>query len=105
MTTAVTDVKASPGRPMLLEAASPNPFSAATSIGYSLPEAGRSRLAVYDVLGRQVALLHDGAPGAGRHEVRWGGRDHDGRALPAGTYFIRLEFNGRSEARKVVLAR
>jgi len=104
-TTAVADVKSSTARPMLLEAASPNPFSSATNIGYSLPNAGRSRIAVYDVLGRQVALLHDGAPGAGRHEVRWEGRDHNGRALPAGTYFIRLEFNGQSEARKVVLAR
>ena len=89
----------------LLEAASPNPFSAATNFAYNLPAAGRSRIAVYDVLGRQVALLHDGAPGAGRHQVRWEGRDQQGRALPAGTYFIRLEFDGRSEARKVVLAR
>ena len=104
-TTAVSEVKASPGRPLLLEAASPNPFSSATNLAYNLPAAGRSRIAVYDVLGRQVALLHDGVPGAGRHQLRWEGRDQQGRSLPAGTYFIRLEFDGRSEARKVVLTR
>jgi hypothetical protein len=104
-TTAVATEKPSPSRPLLLEAASPNPFSASTNLAYNLPAAGRSRIAVYDVVGRQVALLHDGAPGAGRHQVRWEGRDQQGRALPAGTYFIRLEFDGRSEARKVVLAR
>ena len=42
---------------------------------------------------------------AGSHVVSWNGCDAKGRALPSGTYFIRLELDGRSEARKVTLTR
>ena len=47
----------------------------------------------------------DGAQRAGRHTQRWDGRDHQGRLLPAGTYFLRLEFAGRVETQKISLLR
>jgi flagellar hook assembly protein FlgD len=62
-------------------------------------------LAVYDVQGRVVAQLMDGVQRAGRHSHRWDGRDHQGRLLPAGTYFLRLEFAGRVETQKLSLVR
>ena len=68
-----------------LEGAHPNPFGAATTIRFGLPEAAEIRLAVYDALGREVAVLVDGSLEAGYHEAAF-----DGSALPSGTYLVRL---------------
>jgi flagellar hook assembly protein FlgD len=88
----------------MIEPGTPNPFSTSTRLSYTLPAAGPGRLLVYDVQGRQVARLADGLHRAGRHTLQWDGRDAQGRPLPAGTYFLRLEFAGRVEAQKIVLA-
>jgi hypothetical protein len=92
-------------RPLLLEPVRPNPLRAQGEIGYTLPEAGHVRLAAYDVTGRQVAVLADGAQEGGRHALRWDGRDARGNALPAGVYLLRLETAGRVTSRKLVIAR
>lgn len=63
----------------------PNPFNPSTRIAFSLPEAAAVTLTVYDVLGREVALLHQGPLAAGRHEFTFKAGD-----LPSGTYFYRL---------------
>jgi hypothetical protein len=93
-----------PGR-LALEPNRPNPFVAGTQFAYALPAAGHVRLSVYDVRGRRVATLLDGAQSAGPHTLRWEGRAANGDALPPGAYFARLEFAGRSEVRKLVLMR
>jgi CSLREA domain-containing protein len=64
----------------------PNPTARAATLPFALPAAGPVRLVVYDVLGREVAVLVDGVVEAGRHEVVL-----DARALPSGLYFVRLE--------------
>ncbi len=64
----------------------PNPFNPSTTIRFSLPEAARVRLGVFDVLGRQVRLLQDGVLEAGPHSVVFEAGD-----LPSGTYLYRLE--------------
>jgi hypothetical protein len=70
-----------------LDAPYPNPArTGAVMLGFTLPEAGHVRLAVYDVLGREVVLLADGAFEAGRHAATL-----DGSRLPSGTYLVRLE--------------
>ena len=63
----------------------PNPAGARATVAYRLPAPGRVRLAVYDLLGREVALLADGDLAVGAHEATL-----DARPLPAGAYFIRL---------------
>ncbi len=67
-----------------LEPAYPNPFNPETVIPLTLPEAGRVTVAVYDVLGRRVAVLADGPYAAGRHTLRL-----DGRRLASGAYLVR----------------
>jgi hypothetical protein len=89
----------------MLEANVPNPFSAETQIAYRMAQGGRHRLAVYDVQGRQVALLADKVERAGRHTLRWSTRGDDGHRLAAGIYFLRLELDGRVESRKMVITR
>jgi len=63
----------------------PNPFRQQTTLAFELSEAGPVRLAVHDVLGREVAVLVDEARAAGRHTVPL-----DGRGLANGVYVSRL---------------
>jgi uncharacterized lipoprotein YddW (UPF0748 family) len=64
----------------------PNPVHQSAVVTYTLAEPAPVRLAIYDLLGRRVALLAEGRQGAGDHEVTW----QVGRLAP-GTYFYRLE--------------
>jgi hypothetical protein len=89
----------------LLDAGSPNPFGASTELGYNVPESGPVRLTMYSVTGQVVASLVEEVQSAGRYHVRWDGRDRGGKLLPAGVYFVRLELEGRTESRKLVIAR
>jgi parallel beta-helix repeat protein len=88
-----------------LEGNYPNPFNPQTNIVYSLPSEGRAELAVYDVRGRRLVILVDRVEGAGRHSVVWNGRDENGSELASGVYFVRLEFGGDVQKRKIVLVR
>ena len=63
----------------------PNPFNPATTIEYALVYASNVRLAVCDLLGREVALLVDAEMPPGIHRERWDPGD-----LPGGIYFCRL---------------
>ena len=76
----------------------PNPFNPTATIAFTLPEAGRVHLAVYDVLGREVATLVHGMTSAGQQHVLF-----DGSHLASGIYFCRLEMNGSSAMRRMVL--
>ena len=78
----------------------PNPFNPGTTIHYALPTAATLRLAVYDVLGREVAVLADGVQAAGGHTVRF-----DAGHLPSGTYIVRLDTDERSIVRTMTLSR
>ncbi len=81
-----------------LEAAYPNPFNPTTTIRYALPAESEVRLAVYDVLGREVAVLLDGRQAAGRHAVVW-----EAGGLSSGVYFYRIVAGQFSQARRVTL--
>ncbi len=64
----------------------PNPFNPETTIRYALPQAGNIRLAVYDLLGHEVAVLVDEPKPAGHHATRFDAGD-----LPSGAYVYRLQ--------------
>lgn len=87
----------------------PNPFNPHTAIEFSLPQAGQVRLAVYDMAGREIAVLVQERLSAGGHRVTWQGTDHDGRAAASGVYFYRLQAESPaqrfSQARKMLLLR
>ena len=83
----------------------PNPVIGGTSIRLSLPTGGNVSLSVYDVRGRLVTKLVSEALPDGVHHVRWDGLDGQGRALPSGIYFLRLNACGEHFERKVVLFR
>ncbi len=64
----------------------PNPFNPTTQIRFAVPEAAHVKLAVFDMLGRQVRVLIDGVRKAGTHEATF-----DAATLPSGTYLYRLD--------------
>lgn len=68
--------------------ARPNPFNPATDLVFALEGAGTAavRIDVYDPLGRRVRRLHDGPLAAGRHALRWDGRDDNGAQVAGGVY-------------------
>jgi hypothetical protein len=78
----------------------PNPFNPATEIIFSLPRAQNVSLKVFDLLGREVAVLTKGTQTVGEHHVRFDGRD-----LPSGTYLYRLESDASVLTRKMLLVK
>lgn len=92
-------------RGSLLEPIRPNPFIEVGEIAFTLPMSSGVRVVVLDVAGRERAVLVEGLRQAGRQSVRWDGRDALGTKLPSGVYLLRLELDGWSESRKLVLTR
>lgn len=83
-----------------LSANYPNPFNPETTIRYALPQSDRVRLAIYDMLGHEVAVLVDGVQSAGRHEARFDGAD-----LPSGSYVYRLQVGEEIASRTMTLVK
>lgn len=83
-----------------LTAAAPNPFADATTLGYRLEAAGPVRLAVYDLRGREVAVLVNESRPAGAQEVAFDAAD-----LPNGVYLVRLDAAGQTLTQRVTLLR
>ncbi len=75
----------------------PNPVRGAATVSFAVPEPGAVRVAVYDVLGREVAVLAEGAFEAGEHTARLGG------ALPSGVYLVRVEAGGVAQTQRVTV--
>ena len=98
--TAVFDVTDSKNLPQQyrLEQNYPNPFNPTTTITYSLPKDGFVELAVYDISGRRVATLVNEPQSAGDYAAAWNAGE-----LPSGVYLYRLQVNGFSEMKKMVL--
>jgi hypothetical protein len=85
-----------------LQAAYPNP-GRQTTIKYGLPKAGRATLKVYNILGGLVRTLEDGDRPAGWHELKWSGRDNNGRRAAAGIYLYRLTSGSKVFTKKLIV--
>ena len=86
-----------------LFAPSPNPFNGLTSIRYSTNIKGLTRVTVMDITGRRVRNLLTMPQSPGIYNLTWNARDDRERQLPRGVYFVRLQTENYSEARKLIL--
>ncbi len=86
-----------------LEQNYPNPFNPTTRIQFALPKNSHVRLAIYDLLGREVAKLIDDNRAAGNHTMEWNGFDARGQRVSSGIYFYRIEAEGFIQTRKLTL--
>ena len=88
-------------RPVLGFAQSfPNPFAETTTIRYSVPQEMTIRLRIYDVLGREVAVLVDARQTPGVYTVEF-----DGERLPGGVYVYRIEMDHLRFTKPMTLVR
>jgi len=83
----------------------PNPFNGETRVSFRMPGRGAVSLKIFDVLGREVAVLFQGPAGDGIHECRWDGRGRAGADAAAGLYLVRLQIEGKQLCRKMALIR
>jgi len=83
----------------------PNPCNPATHIDFYLPSDSRVDLAVYDVRGKRVKNLIDGATSYGHHSVVWDGTDFQGVRVSSGVYFYRLETGKKVITKKLVVVK
>jgi hypothetical protein len=81
----------------------PNPTSGGMLISYALPKSARVRLDIYNLGGQRVRTLVDGQGQAGTNSVRWDGLGENGRGLPPGAYFLKLQMSERVARKRIVL--
>lgn len=81
-----------------LEQNFPNPFNPSTEIRYQISELSNVTVKVYDVLGREVAMLVNERKSPGRYKVQF-----DASTLPSGVYFYRLEAGSYVETKKLTV--
>lgn len=76
----------------------PNPFNPITSVDFSLPRASEVKVAVYDILGRQIEILAQDRMEPGVHTLHWNAREN-----ASGIYVCKLITDGFTRSRKMVL--
>ena len=78
----------------------PNPFNPATNISFSLKHSGRTKLKLYNILGRELKIVFDKNMGAGIHTITFHAID-----LPGGIYFYELTSSEFKAIKKMILIR
>ena len=79
----------------------PNPVRSEAMVDFGTKDAHRVEVALYDVLGRRVRTLFEGRPPPGEMQTE----RLVARGLPAGTYFVRLTAGGKTQVRRLTVAR
>ncbi len=97
---AVATEQTPPEGQVVLRPVYPNPSAERAEIGFTLTAAQAVRLAVYDVLGREVAVLADGVRPAGEQTVTF-----DASALPSGVYVVRLQAGAAALTQQLTVVR
>ena len=82
----------------VLEQNYPNPFNPSTNIRFSIPKSSFVKLAVYNLIGEEVAVLINGNLNPGYHDVNF-----NASGLPSGVYFCRLQNEGSQSIIKMLL--
>ena len=83
----------------------PNPFNSETKISYYIPDQCYLKLVIYNQLGQVVCVLAEGVHNPGLHTQIWNSKDSNGRDVPTGVYFYRLEAERKVLLRKMVYIR
>jgi len=84
----------------------PNPASDQVRINYTVKQEGVNVLiAIYDILGQQVAEIVNGRHAAESYSIMWNCNYHNGIRLPAGAYFIRMVAGNKTDVVKFQIVR
>ena len=85
-----------------LEQNYPNPFNDKTFINYTLIKDAHVKITVYDITGREIAILVDRTLPIGNHMINWNAADYLGKAVSTGIYFYQLNTSGYSNVKKML---
>lgn len=77
----------------------PNPFNAVTIIKYHIPSSGNVKLSVFNLLGKEIAVVEDGFKHEGNYETSYNADN-----LASGVYFYKLNFTGIQNSRNISLS-
>ena len=83
----------------------PNPVRSQTTIRFALDRPSQARLRIYDAQGRLVYTLLDERLEPGTYSVPWSRRQDAGGRVAPGVYLYRLETDGRSASKSLVVIR
>ncbi|MCB5296165.1 MAG: choice-of-anchor J domain-containing protein, partial [Candidatus Cloacimonetes bacterium] len=81
----------------------PNPFNPETNIRFSLKEAAKVSIEIYNVKGQLVRKLVNDVRDAGDHVAVWNGTDNNGRAVSSGVYYFKMNTGKYSSTKKMIL--
>ena len=81
----------------------PNPFNPSTTISYNLQVSSHTTIKVFDLLGKEVAILVNEEKPAGKYEIVWNGKDKSGKKLSSGVYIYKLIAGTFMQTRKMIL--
>jgi uncharacterized delta-60 repeat protein len=76
----------------------PNPFNPTTRIGFSIPSQSNVKLAIYDITGKEIALLVNNHLQPGNYQYEW-----NALQFSSGTYFYKLDADGFVQTKKMIL--
>ena len=99
------DVENSEMIPFGIAGNSPNPFNMSTTIEFSLPEAGKVNLVIYNIAGQKIRELVAEQMPPGVHTVIWDGRDKNGLRVSSAMYIARLSSGMQSKTHKMILVK
>lgn len=91
------------GREYKLSQNYPNPFNPSTTISYVLSSRANVEVQIFDMAARLVKTLVSEQQESGSHTVVWNGQDQAGHSVASGTYFYRVDSDGRQLAKKMLL--
>jgi hypothetical protein len=81
----------------------PNPFNPETTISFEISKPGDVILDVFNLKGQLIKRLINNQMTTGKHNVIWDGKDNNGKICSSGVYYYRIESNGITETKKMVL--
>ena len=81
----------------------PNPFNAATSISFDLPDRENVSITIYNIQGKYVTTLIDNSLKAGHHKLLWDGKNSNGEIAGTGIYIIKIHSNSHVASVKAIL--
>ena len=84
---------------------SPNPFNDNTRIEYFIPERTQVTIRIYNISGQLVSTLLNKVQNAGINSINWNASDENGNKVDPGLYIYRIESNGETQSRRMLLVR
>jgi len=80
----------------------PNPFNSSTDITFSVPQAQKVKLEVYNIIGQRVRTLVDELMSQGTHSMKWDGKDGQGNVVASGIFLYKMEVGTFKETKRML---